>query len=214
MSSDRDEFLKKKLKKETGLRHPLKKIEPKVQPSRREEKIETKTSNSIKPKKVIKKALGLLKNLTPVGTAASAIKIVRENAKRAERKLNNERLNPGKTPKPMKTGGMVPSGFPNDSYRARLTSGEVVLPKPPDPYSLESILGKMGGTKNKVSLEGNPTITLNINSNNPNMTIDSQQKKMIQDSIVDSVLRIFSNGGDVNSMYQSTSGKYPSARKI
>jgi len=118
MSSDRDEFLKKKLKKETGLRHPLgdpnketglrhplKKIEPKVQPSRREEKIETKTSNSIKPKKVIKKALGLLKNLTPVGTATSAIKIVRENAKRAERKLNNERLNPGKTPKPMKTGG-------------------------------------------------------------------------------------------------------------
>ena len=70
---------------------------------------------------------------------------------------------------------------------------------------------KMGG---KVSLEGNPTITLNINSNNPNMDIDSQQKKMIQDSIVDSVLRIFSNGGDVNSMYQSTSGKYPSARKI
>jgi len=70
---------------------------------------------------------------------------------------------------------------------------------------------KMGG---KVSLEGNPTITLNINSNNPNMDIDSQQKKMIQDSIVDSVLRIFSNDGDVNSMYQSTSGKYPSARKI
>ena len=106
MSSDRDEFLKKKLKKETGLRHPL--GEPVERENRRKtdkEKIETKTSNSIKPKKVIKKALGLLKNLTPGGATASAIKIVRENAKRAERKLNNERLNPGKTPKPMKTGG-------------------------------------------------------------------------------------------------------------
>ena len=90
--------------KEKNLRHPFKKIEPKFQPSRRK-KIETKTSNSIKPKKIIKKALGLLKNLTPVGGAVSALKIVRENAKKAERKLNNERLNPGKTPKPMKTGG-------------------------------------------------------------------------------------------------------------
>ena len=91
--------------KKTGLRHPLKKIKPKVQTFRRKEKIETKTLDSIKPKKVIKKALGLLKNLTPGGAAASAIKIVRENAKKAERKLNNERLNPGKIPKPMKIGG-------------------------------------------------------------------------------------------------------------
>ena len=92
--------------KETNLRHPI--GEPVIRENRRKtdkEKIETKTSNSIKPKKVIKKVLGLLKNLTPGGATASAIKIVRENAKRAERKLNNEKLNPGKTPKPMKTGG-------------------------------------------------------------------------------------------------------------
>jgi len=102
----RDEFKKSGPKKETGLRHPL--GEPIERENRRKEykeKIETKTPNSIKPKKVIKKTLKLLKNLTPLGGTASAIKIVRENAKRAERKLNNEKLNPGKTPKPMKIGG-------------------------------------------------------------------------------------------------------------
>ena len=123
----RDEFKRKEPKKETGLRHPLGDLneekglrhplgEPVERENRRKtdkEKIETKTSNSIKPKKVIKKALGLLKNLTPGGATASAIKIVRENAKRAERKLNNERLNPGKTPKQMKTGGRA--GYKNGS---------------------------------------------------------------------------------------------------
>jgi hypothetical protein len=30
----------------------------------------------------------------------------------------------------MATGGIVPSGFPNDTYPALLTSGEMVIPKP------------------------------------------------------------------------------------
>jgi len=30
----------------------------------------------------------------------------------------------------MKDGGIVPSGFPNDTYPALLTSGEAVIPKP------------------------------------------------------------------------------------
>jgi hypothetical protein len=108
--------------KETNLRHPI--GEPVIRENRRKadkEKIETKTSNSIKPKKVIKKVLGLLKNLTPGGATASAIKIVRENAKRAERKLNNEKLNPGKTPKPMKTGGRA--GYKDGSVCKMTTKG-------------------------------------------------------------------------------------------
>lgn len=37
----------------------------------------------------------------------------------------------------MATGGIVPSGYPNDSYPARLTSGEMVIP----PHSLSSVFG-------------------------------------------------------------------------
>lgn len=41
----------------------------------------------------------------------------------------------------MAEGGIVPSGYPNDSYPARLTSGEVVIP----PNKLSSIQGQGGG---------------------------------------------------------------------
>jgi len=37
-------------------------------------------------------------------------------------------------------GGIVPEGFPNDSYLARLTSGEVVVP----PKKLDEIMNKAG----------------------------------------------------------------------
>jgi len=42
---------------------------------------------------------------TPPGQVKKLVELVKDNSKRAERKLNNERLNPGKIPKPMKTGG-------------------------------------------------------------------------------------------------------------
>jgi len=37
----------------------------------------------------------------------------------------------------MATGGVVPAGYPNDTYPARLTSGETVIP----PHSLSSVFG-------------------------------------------------------------------------
>jgi hypothetical protein len=38
---------------------------------------------------------------------------------------------------PMASGGIVPEGFPGDTYPARLTSGEMVIP----PHKLESVMG-------------------------------------------------------------------------
>lgn len=46
----------------------------------------------------------------------------------------------------MMNGGIVPSGFPNDTYRARLTSGEVVIP----PKKLDSIINRSSGKDNFV----------------------------------------------------------------
>jgi len=42
-------------------------------------------------------------------------------------------------PAKMKDGGIVPSGFPNDTYPAMLTSGEMVVPKP------QALPGNLGG---------------------------------------------------------------------
>jgi hypothetical protein len=40
-------------------------------------------------------------------------------------------------PQGMAEGGVVPSGFPGDTYPARLTSGEMVIP----PHKLDSVMG-------------------------------------------------------------------------
>lgn len=51
---------------------------------------------------------------------------------------------------------------------------------------------KMGG---KVTLEGNPTITLNINSNGTNLSFSEQDKMKMKDSIISVVTKMFNNGG-------------------
>ncbi|MCF7867043.1 hypothetical protein K9M18_06450 [Candidatus Woesearchaeota archaeon] len=51
---------------------------------------------------------------------------------------------------------------------------------------------KMGG---KITLEGNPTITLNINSDNPNLTFSEQDKIKMKESIISVVTKMFNNGG-------------------
>lgn len=54
----------------------------------------------------------------------------------------------------MENGGVVPSGFPNDSYPAMLTSGEMVLPKP-------TPLPSMGGNERLVTrLEGDDLLLI------------------------------------------------------
>jgi hypothetical protein len=50
----------------------------------------------------------------------------------------------------MKTGGMVPAGFPNDTYPARLSSGETVLP---DPVNLKTVLSSIGVGNNSGNIE-------------------------------------------------------------
>lgn len=50
---------------------------------------------------------------------------------------------------PMAQGGIVPAGYPNDSYPARLTSGEVVVP----PGKLSSLQGA-GNQKQIIRIEG------------------------------------------------------------
>jgi hypothetical protein len=51
---------------------------------------------------------------------------------------------------------------------------------------------KMGG---KVTLEGNPTITLNINSNGSDISFSEQEKMKMKDSIISVVTKMFNNGG-------------------
>lgn len=52
---------------------------------------------------------------------------------------------------PMAEGGIVPPGYGNDTYPARLTSGEIVIP----PGKLENI---MGGGNRKTSVEFKPVV--------------------------------------------------------
>jgi hypothetical protein len=51
---------------------------------------------------------------------------------------------------------------------------------------------KMGG---KVTLEGNPTITLNINSNGSDISFSEQDKIKMKESIISVVTKMFNNGG-------------------
>lgn len=49
----------------------------------------------------------------------------------------------------MATGGIVPSGFPNDTYPALLTSGEMVIPKP---YPLSNMAAGGGSVVNHITV--------------------------------------------------------------
>jgi hypothetical protein len=64
---------------------------------------------------------------------------------------------------------------------------------------------KMGG---KITLEGNPTITLNINSDNPNLTFSEDEKTKLKDNILSVVTKMFNNGGlpDGSSVPQGSKG--------
>jgi hypothetical protein len=50
----------------------------------------------------------------------------------------------------MAKGGIVPSGFPNDTFNAQLTSGEVVMPL----ERLEAMMGSSRGGASRVQVEG------------------------------------------------------------
>ena len=65
----------------------------------------------------------------------------------------------------------------------------------------------MGG---KVTLDGNPTITLNINSNGTNLSFSEDDKMKMKDSIISVVTKMFNNGGspDGANIPQGSKGAY------
>jgi len=63
----------------------------------------------------------------------------------------------------MATGGIVPSGFPNDTYPALLTSGEMVVPKP---HPLPNVTGGAVEVFGEFRVRGSDLVTAISNTNN------------------------------------------------
>jgi hypothetical protein len=63
----------------------------------------------------------------------------------------------------MATGGVVPAGFPNDTYPALLTSGEMVVPKP---HPLPNVTGGAVEVFGEFRVRGSDLVTAISNTNN------------------------------------------------
>jgi TP901 family phage tail tape measure protein len=63
----------------------------------------------------------------------------------------------------MATGGIVPAGFPNDTYPALLTSGEMVVPKP---HPLPNVTGGAVEVFGEFRVRGSDLVTAISNTNN------------------------------------------------
>jgi hypothetical protein len=63
----------------------------------------------------------------------------------------------------MAEGGIVPRGFPNDSYPALLTSGEMVVPKP---HALPNVTGNAVEVFGEFRVRGSDLVTAISNTNN------------------------------------------------
>ncbi len=64
-----------------------------------------------------------------------------------------------------------------------------------------------GGLVQNVKLTGNPTIDVNIKSDNENIKFKSDEVKMVSDAILKSILSIFNNGGSIDGGNQSQNSK-------
>jgi len=64
-----------------------------------------------------------------------------------------------------------------------------------------------GGLVQNVRLTGNPTIDVNIKSDNENIKFKSEEVKMVSDAILKSILSIFNNGGSIDGGNQSQNSK-------
>lgn len=102
---------------------------------------------------------------------------------------------------PFAKGGIVTK--PTKALIGEAGEAEAVFPL----SKLENFIQtqKMGG---KVTLEGNPTITLNINSNNSNLSFSEDDKNKMKESIISVVTKMFNNGGspDGSNIPQSSKG--------
>ena len=107
----------------------------------------------------------------------------------AERKCNDGS-------KPMKTGGMVPAGFPNDTYPARLSSGETVLP---DPVNLKTVLSSIGVGNNSGNMDLGGNINVNITAPSGFGNYSDTQKQEIKDLAFQQIKRyLISKDGQTN----------------
>lgn len=98
--------------------------------------------------------------------------------------------------KPMKTGGMVPSGFPNDTYPARLSSGETVLP---DPVNLKTVLSSIGVGNNSGNMDLGGNINVNITAPSGFGNYSDTQKQEIKDLAFQQIKRyLISKDGQTN----------------
>lgn len=98
--------------------------------------------------------------------------------------------------KPMKTGGMVPAGFPNDTYPARLSSGETVLP---DPVNLKTVLSSIGVGNNSGNMDLGGNINVNITAPSGFGNYSDTQKQEIKDLAFQQIKRyLISKDGQTN----------------
>jgi hypothetical protein len=96
----------------------------------------------------------------------------------------------------MKKGGMVPAGFPNDTYPARLSSGETVLP---NPVNLKTVLSSIGIGNNTGNMDVGGTISVNISAPSGFGDYSETQKQEIKDLAFQQIKRYFvSKDGQTN----------------
>jgi hypothetical protein len=102
--------------------------------------------------------------------------------------INGKCIGPDGAVIEMAKGGIVTK--PVNALIGEGGESEVVFPL----SKLENFIQtqKMGG---KVTLEGNPTITLNINSNGSDISFSEQDKIKMKESIISVVTKMFNNGG-------------------
>jgi len=96
----------------------------------------------------------------------------------------------------MKTGGMVPAGFPNDTFPARLSSGETVIP---DPINLKTVLSSMGVGNNSGNMDLGGNINVNITAPTGFGNYSDIQKQEIKDLAFQQIKRyLISKDGQTN----------------
>ena len=96
----------------------------------------------------------------------------------------------------MKTGGMIPAGFPNDTFPAMLSSGETVLP---DPINLKTVLSSIGIGNSGGNMDVGGSINVNISAPSGFGSYSDTQKQEIKDLAFQQIKRyLISKDGQTN----------------
>ena len=96
----------------------------------------------------------------------------------------------------MQTGGMIPAGFPNDTFPAMLSSGETVLP---DPINLKTVLSSIGIGNSGGNMDVGGSINVNISAPSGFGSYSDTQKREIKDLAFQQIKRyLVSNDGSTS----------------